>query len=151
MAALPRKWRQVLELLAGLKIPLNASSGKVLTSDSEGNATWQSLGTSYVAMESPNANLESSTIEGRTEEAGTVTRLKGSFKVKTAELKSEVAVLFTLPLALRPSVKTWIAATWVSKPTLVVQLQVETNGEVKLASAGLPVGTQVSIQETFAR
>lgn len=48
--AAPRKWRQLLELLAGLKIPLNAALGKVLTSDVEGNATWAFPGELNVAM-----------------------------------------------------------------------------------------------------
>jgi hypothetical protein len=38
--AAPRKWRQLVELLAGLKIPAGAGEGKVLTSDASGNATW---------------------------------------------------------------------------------------------------------------
>jgi hypothetical protein len=89
--------------------------------------------------------VEKSTVEARTENG--VIRIRGRFVAKenfTAE-----KLLFTLPVALRPSATRWPNACNASTGGAAV-LQVEANGEIKWKSGEAVKGSVIALDTSFA-
>lgn len=120
-----RRFGPLVRTDGGLLIPANAGTGKVLTSDAEGNATWQAI--NWVNVEAVNANMSQTTLIQIALFNGIV-YMRGLGKVST-EITAKSS-LFTVPSAMRP-----IAARNLqyntTTGTATANLQIKTNGEAE--------------------
>jgi hypothetical protein len=119
--------------IAGLRVPTGAGSGKIATSDSEGNVSWASQELSWESVESLTTNLTllgspwGEHIQVALAPNGIV-YMRGTATVKT-EMTGSGVLLFIVPSASRPEKQQLIMCSTESG-TATLSLLIKTNGEV---------------------